>query len=274
MIADAHSRGLEVIPWTIDDPATMDYFIELGVDGIITDYPNRLREVMADNGMRLPKRSVPPAVLAEAALEEREGAFACCADLGGEVGAAPAGQRSSACEIDQRAMEGHHRLCGEAWLDVVGSGASFLGEQSRQGIRVPGDDQSLPGHEGRALAHEPGQLRHPAPTIAGHGRVGAVEDEASERAQWRVAVRPVPHRGQELVFERVHPLVDEVLLGREVVEDGLLRDIGRPRDLGDADLIEAVLEKETLGRVGDRPARLLLLPLTKSKLGAHGVNDS
>jgi glycerophosphoryl diester phosphodiesterase len=25
------------------------------VDGIITDYPNRLRDVMAANGMRLPK---------------------------------------------------------------------------------------------------------------------------------------------------------------------------------------------------------------------------
>jgi glycerophosphoryl diester phosphodiesterase len=55
MIADAHDRGLKVIPWTIDDPETMDYFIDLGVDGIITDYPDRLREVMADNGMRLPK---------------------------------------------------------------------------------------------------------------------------------------------------------------------------------------------------------------------------
>ena len=32
----------------------MDYFIDLGVDGIITDYPDRLRQVMADNGFRLP----------------------------------------------------------------------------------------------------------------------------------------------------------------------------------------------------------------------------
>jgi glycerophosphoryl diester phosphodiesterase len=60
MIADAHSRGLRVIPWTIDDPTTMAYFIGLGVDGIITDYPNRLREVMADNGMRLPKPYARP----------------------------------------------------------------------------------------------------------------------------------------------------------------------------------------------------------------------
>src|SRR5215203_3142379 len=55
MIDDAHRRGLRVIPWTIDDPATMDYFIDLGVDGIITDYPDRLRTVMAQNGLRLPK---------------------------------------------------------------------------------------------------------------------------------------------------------------------------------------------------------------------------
>jgi glycerophosphoryl diester phosphodiesterase len=54
MIDDAHRRGLKVIPWTIDDPQTMDYFIDLGVDGIITDYPDLLREVMASNGMRLP----------------------------------------------------------------------------------------------------------------------------------------------------------------------------------------------------------------------------
>jgi glycerophosphoryl diester phosphodiesterase len=59
MIADAHARGLEVIPWTIDDPATMDYFIDLGVDGIITDYPDRLRAVMAENGLRLPKPYKP-----------------------------------------------------------------------------------------------------------------------------------------------------------------------------------------------------------------------
>jgi glycerophosphoryl diester phosphodiesterase len=60
MIDDAHGRGLLVIPWTIDDPATMDYFIDLGVDGIITDYPDRLRTVMAENGLRLPKAYPAP----------------------------------------------------------------------------------------------------------------------------------------------------------------------------------------------------------------------
>jgi glycerophosphoryl diester phosphodiesterase len=59
MIADAHARGLKVVPWTVDDPATMDHFIDLGVDGLITDYPNRLRDVMATNGLDLPAPVVP-----------------------------------------------------------------------------------------------------------------------------------------------------------------------------------------------------------------------
>ncbi|MDI9919157.1 glycerophosphodiester phosphodiesterase family protein [Rhodococcus sp. IEGM 1379] len=42
MIESAHARGIKVIPWTVDDPATMHALIDLGVDGIITDFPDRL----------------------------------------------------------------------------------------------------------------------------------------------------------------------------------------------------------------------------------------
>ena len=38
----AHSRNLEVHAWTINDKADMERMIALGVDGIITDYPDRL----------------------------------------------------------------------------------------------------------------------------------------------------------------------------------------------------------------------------------------
>jgi glycerophosphoryl diester phosphodiesterase len=55
LVADAHDSGLAVIPWTIDDPATMASLMDAGVDGIITDYPDRLRELMAERGLRLPK---------------------------------------------------------------------------------------------------------------------------------------------------------------------------------------------------------------------------
>jgi glycerophosphoryl diester phosphodiesterase len=57
-LAQAKAVGLSVIPWTINDPAQMQRLIALGVDGIITDYPNRLRALMAENGMALP-RSIP-----------------------------------------------------------------------------------------------------------------------------------------------------------------------------------------------------------------------
>lgn len=59
MVQAAHARGLKVIPWTCDDPATVSALIDLGVDGVITDYPNRVRQIMADRGMRLPKAYAP-----------------------------------------------------------------------------------------------------------------------------------------------------------------------------------------------------------------------
>jgi glycerophosphoryl diester phosphodiesterase len=50
----AHALGLRVIPWTINDADAMRAQIEAGADGIITDYPTRLRAVMAGLGMPLP----------------------------------------------------------------------------------------------------------------------------------------------------------------------------------------------------------------------------
>ncbi|SDL93733.1 glycerophosphodiester phosphodiesterase family protein [Nonomuraea jiangxiensis] len=55
MVSDAHRRGLKVIPWTCDDPATIEALMDMGIDGIITDYPNRVRQIMAERGMRLPR---------------------------------------------------------------------------------------------------------------------------------------------------------------------------------------------------------------------------
>lgn len=61
MLASAHDRGLGVIPWTVNEPAELHRLIELGVDGIITDYPDRLRDVLATRGMPLPRRHAAPA---------------------------------------------------------------------------------------------------------------------------------------------------------------------------------------------------------------------
>jgi len=55
MVDDAHRAGMAVIPWTVDDKPTMASLMDAGVDGLITDYPDRLRELMADRGLRLPR---------------------------------------------------------------------------------------------------------------------------------------------------------------------------------------------------------------------------
>jgi glycerophosphoryl diester phosphodiesterase len=50
----AQGLGLKVMPWTVNDPADMRRLLGWNVDGIITDYPDRLREVMRERGMPLP----------------------------------------------------------------------------------------------------------------------------------------------------------------------------------------------------------------------------
>ncbi len=53
VFAQAKSYGLLVIPWTVNEPQDMRVLIALGVDGLITDYPDRLIEVMGTPGKTL-----------------------------------------------------------------------------------------------------------------------------------------------------------------------------------------------------------------------------
>ncbi|MFF3037477.1 alkaline phosphatase [Arthrobacter citreus] len=55
MVGEARQAGLKIVPWTVNEPAAMNYLIDLGVDGIITDYPTRLRLVMEQRGIPLPR---------------------------------------------------------------------------------------------------------------------------------------------------------------------------------------------------------------------------
>ncbi len=50
----AHALGLKVTVWTVNDTDSMENLINMGVDGIITDYPDRLRQVVEKLGMRKP----------------------------------------------------------------------------------------------------------------------------------------------------------------------------------------------------------------------------
>ena len=50
----AHELGQKVIPWTVNDPKDIGYVIDMGFDGVITDYPDRARKVMQEKGLKLP----------------------------------------------------------------------------------------------------------------------------------------------------------------------------------------------------------------------------
>jgi glycerophosphoryl diester phosphodiesterase len=54
LVAEAHALGLAVIPWTVNDPKDMEQAIALGVDGLITDYPDRLRSLLQSKGIAVP----------------------------------------------------------------------------------------------------------------------------------------------------------------------------------------------------------------------------
>jgi glycerophosphoryl diester phosphodiesterase len=59
MVDEAHAAGMKVVPWTVNDIATMDRLLALGVDGLITDYPDRLRDLLDVRGFALPRSYEP-----------------------------------------------------------------------------------------------------------------------------------------------------------------------------------------------------------------------
>jgi glycerophosphoryl diester phosphodiesterase len=48
LVQKAHGAGLQVVTWTINEPEQMRRLIEAGVNGIMTDYPDRLVEVLRE----------------------------------------------------------------------------------------------------------------------------------------------------------------------------------------------------------------------------------
>ena len=53
-VNEAHGLGLQVLAWTVNDPAQMKKMLDIGVDGIVSDRPDLVRAVMAERKLPLP----------------------------------------------------------------------------------------------------------------------------------------------------------------------------------------------------------------------------
>ena len=48
LVKKCHEKNIRLVPWTVNDVTAMRKLIRLGVDGIITDYPDRIKLVVSD----------------------------------------------------------------------------------------------------------------------------------------------------------------------------------------------------------------------------------
>jgi glycerophosphoryl diester phosphodiesterase len=53
-VKEAQALGLQVLAWTVNEPQHIEAMLDLGVDGIVSDRPDRVRTAMAKRGMALP----------------------------------------------------------------------------------------------------------------------------------------------------------------------------------------------------------------------------
>ena len=56
MVTEAHEAGLRVLPYTVDNEPMMRHLADMGVDGLITNRPDLLRDVIASMDQSLPRR--------------------------------------------------------------------------------------------------------------------------------------------------------------------------------------------------------------------------
>jgi glycerophosphoryl diester phosphodiesterase len=56
-VDELHKAGFKVVPWTTNDPAKMRALIDLRVDGIISDYPNLLQQVVKEEAVAHPQEA-------------------------------------------------------------------------------------------------------------------------------------------------------------------------------------------------------------------------
>lgn len=61
LVDEAHELGMKVVPWTVNSVRDMNMLIDMGVDGIISDKPWLLRDVLIKRNISVPEPTINPA---------------------------------------------------------------------------------------------------------------------------------------------------------------------------------------------------------------------
>jgi glycerophosphoryl diester phosphodiesterase len=61
LVNEAHELGMKVVPWTVNSAKAMNMLIDMGVDGMISDKPWVLRDILTKRGFDLRQPTVNPA---------------------------------------------------------------------------------------------------------------------------------------------------------------------------------------------------------------------
>ena len=51
LVAEAHNLGLPVCTWTVNEVEDIENMIDMGIDGIITDYTDRAKKIFKSRGL-------------------------------------------------------------------------------------------------------------------------------------------------------------------------------------------------------------------------------
>jgi hypothetical protein len=164
-------------------------------------------------------------------------------------------------------MNAHQGSGNRPGLDIHVVSARLLCKEAGQLGGVARGDLALAGLQRPAAADQRRPLRDRSrrpflgkPLVA----LGQHPVEHRPRALTRAAV---PDGADQALAERPEASEHQVLLGREVLEDRDLGNLGCPGDLGHRHSVEAALGKQPRRFVEDQLPGLLLLPLTESRLG-------
>ena len=214
-----------------------------------------------------PNRS--DAVLREPALEHGERALAARSRDPGEPRSARTGADCLVHAFDQRALGSDQSVRDHERLHVARGASGLLGDERGECVRGARDELALTSAQGGTATHDPHRRCDGIRALLVGERLRAIEHEASKRREHRLARGACPHRIDERRFEVLHAAVEQVFLGREVVEDRADGHTGLASDVRHRDRVEALGAEQPRRGIRDRASRQLLLAFAQAGLGAH-----